>query len=433
MDRPSKKLSVWTKKTQYGTFNSETGPNEIKQKWLLLAIVPGVLGFFLLIFFAKEGIYLFPLIAIVMSVIIGIGVCASIDKEYKKFKEFVDKEHEKEIQAYEEWEKEHPHFEAEEFYLKLEKAGISEIDSEYKKEKMLLFIKNNDLKVSGTTEEIVEFFYLGKREVERLKNEELVNKHREEEKEFFKKSTKYADLHGTEKSLAYYQEIIKEQQEIIHKCKQDREKIMRGGEAVYAGAKQPEHDWALHGGIASGIAGTGAGIATAMDIQNKNAQIRHSNQELASTIGGIVTDSISRIYSIEHNAEDTIEFYQKKTNDVKNKIVKDLDPEMLFTKLNPSVKSYKISDTGAVKLKVEVNAPKDFFILEDTPAVIDGTLYVDVIDPVAGETVGEAICVLPIGGVEKKTTIDCICLNPSKKIDSYDFYFASTNLWAIEK
>lgn len=208
---------------------------------------------------------------------------------------------------------------------------------------------------------------------------------------------------------------------------------MRGGEAVYAGAKQPEHDWALHGGIASGIAGTGAGIATAMDIQNKNAQIRHSNQELASTIGGIATDSISMIYSIEHDAEDTIEFYQKKINDVKNKIVKDLDPEMLFTKLNPSVKSYKISDTGAVKLKVEVNAPKDFFILEDTPAVIDGTLYVDVIDPAAGETVGEAICVLPIGGVEKKTTIDCICLNPSKKIDSYDFYFASTNLWAIEE
>ena len=111
-----------------------------------------------------------------------------LDKECKEFKEFVDKEHEKERCAYEKWEKEHPHFEAEEFYLKLEEAGISEIDSEYKKEKMLLFIKNNDLKVSGTTEEIVEFFYLGKREVERLKNEELVNKHREEEKNSLRKA-----------------------------------------------------------------------------------------------------------------------------------------------------------------------------------------------------------------------------------------------------
>lgn len=43
---------------------------------------------------------------------------------------------------------------------------------------------------------------------------------------------------------------------------------------------EEEHDWAVMGGLADGLAGPGAGIATAVNAQIENAQIRARNSQL---------------------------------------------------------------------------------------------------------------------------------------------------------
>ena len=43
---------------------------------------------------------------------------------------------------------------------------------------------------------------------------------------------------------------------------------------------EQEHDWAVMGGLANGLAGPGAGIATAVNAQIENAQIRARNSQL---------------------------------------------------------------------------------------------------------------------------------------------------------
>lgn len=59
----------------------------------------------------------------------------------------------------------------------------------------------------------------------------------------------------------------------------ERAKTLRAGaQAIMSASQQKEHDWAIHGGIASGIAGPAAGLAAAADIQAKNAQIRAQNE-----------------------------------------------------------------------------------------------------------------------------------------------------------
>ncbi len=62
----------------------------------------------------------------------------------------------------------------------------------------------------------------------------------------------------------------------LDKTTNDLETVVKGTYAL----QQKEKDWAVHGGIASGIAGPIAGIATAMNVQNENAQIRAYNEQV---------------------------------------------------------------------------------------------------------------------------------------------------------
>lgn len=55
--------------------------------------------------------------------------------------------------------------------------------------------------------------------------------------------------------------------------------------------EEKEHDWAVLGGIANGIAGPAAGVITAMDAISDNERIRESNAAVRSNIDNLVTQA----------------------------------------------------------------------------------------------------------------------------------------------
>lgn len=68
-------------------------------------------------------------------------------------------------------------------------------------------------------------------------------------------------------------------------------------------------DWAIHGGIANGLAGPGAGLATAMNIQRQNAE----NRARADAINSAYVSSLVRSGALEKaaQAEKNIKMKQK--------------------------------------------------------------------------------------------------------------------------
>ena len=304
MERPSKEPSVWTKKSGYGTIRSDTKPTKLKFIYAIAGIASILLPLFVIFSIAMGIGFEDPMIALYLfllfSPLVGFGIWfvtipAKISKEYNEFMKFVEKEHQKERIAYEKWEKEHPHWEAEEFFRQMRDAGFSNVDSSTQKEKLKLYIKSNNIRLDKSANNAVDFFNLGKQEVERVEKAERIEALKKEEKATEKKLTKYAKPKGRDKSIKYCNDKINEIKARLNQCETDIQSVKKGGHAMYSLGKQKEHDWATHGGIASGLAGAGAGVATAINIQNKNAQIREDNQNLLKATGQLMAMQLEQI------------------------------------------------------------------------------------------------------------------------------------------
>ena len=87
--------------------------------------------------------------------------------------------------------------------------------------------------------------------------------------------------------------------------------IMHNANSLYSMSAGREKDWAIHGGIADAIAGPAAGIAIAADIQQKNAQTRAANTQLAQSIGQITANAVLNNAKQERSAEKSAEFWTK--------------------------------------------------------------------------------------------------------------------------
>lgn len=72
-----------------------------------------------------------------------------------------------------------------------------------------------------------------------------------------------------------------------------------------------------------------------------------------------------------------------------------------------------------------------FYIFDDVPAVIDGTVIAQIWD---GKTcIGKAELVLPCYGISEKRKLEGWCLFAGKPGKQYSVSFTATNLWAMEQ
>lgn len=247
-----------------------------------------------------------------------------------------------------------------------------------------------------------------------------LSKQKDAEKVQYERLNLYSNLYGKDKPIAMLTDRMNE-------LNRSADSLSQGADMLMRSTQQKERDWAAWGGTASGIAGAGAGIATALDIQAQNAQIRVQNEAnmraampAYMAVTGSASDNRKNAESIKHQIEL-----------VNEKLISDEPADEVFKKLEIITPSVEVSDIGAFKVTATITVPDALFIYDDVAAVMDGTIIAHVVED--GAEIGTANLVLPVNGVETKTGVSGMALSGAHKEKQQTVTFSEGPLWLIEK
>lgn len=427
-------MKVYTKQSKmWGTIRTDRPPKGIMRACDLILIIMCVVTVFLRSVLVDND---FPAwCAFIPLAIIGPFCLISRISVYRDWKHFCEQMHEEHAndEADEEEPEELPSWSAEEsFYNKCVENQISNLDA-VGVARMKLLAKQ--LNMECGEEALVEKFKKGqanaanrKQILERNQKRLKLKTLREQEALQERVSKKYIDSVGSAKRVNECMDEAMQCRSKVLQLKKEAEEYTKKMSAIGTAFTQKETDWAVHGGIASGIAGTAAGVAVAADIQRKNAEIRAANEQFHETVanaaGSYLAQNRTQIRALEEQAA----HWDEEAEKAKLKLIEEQPQDQLLEMLNPRVLKTEVSETGAIILMVSTNAAS-LEIYETVKATIDGSFKINIID---GENVaGEAYITLPFKGSENSATLTGICTNlPQKK--QFIFEFAPHNLFAIE-
>jgi hypothetical protein len=243
---------------------------------------------------------------------------------------------------------------------------------------------------------------------------------RNAEAETYRSLVRYAEFYGKEKKHKILTDRITELREQANRLDKGAVMLLRSGQ-------QKEIDWATWGGMANGIAGIGAGVSTAIDMQMQNMTIRAQNEaNLRAAVPGFmaITNSSSQNRANANALEKELELLNEK-------LISDKPSEEVFTLLAFENITIDVSETGAFMVTATVYPRKPLFIYDDVPAIIDGTVLANVYDE--DHKIGSAQMVFPVNGVSSKTGIQGMCLSGAEQGKTYKVLFADYKLWLMEK
>lgn len=243
---------------------------------------------------------------------------------------------------------------------------------------------------------------------------------RNAEKAEYDRLNKYSHLYGKDKRNAMLTDRMNELRESAKTLDKGAELLMRSGQ-------QQEINWATWGGIANGLAGPAAGLATAADMQARNAQIRAENElrrKNAMPAYMLVTNSASQNRSRADEIEEELQL-------LKEKLIVDTPADDVMKMLSVSNATADVSETGACIITATVSAKSDLFIFDDVPAVADGSIIAHIIED--GNEIGTASMVFPVNGVTSSTGIAGIMLSGAHKEKKQTVTFNAGKLWLMEK
>lgn len=242
----------------------------------------------------------------------------------------------------------------------------------------------------------------------------------EAEKEKFKELNRYASLRGLEKKSTM---LFDQRMKLA-----SAESALQTVQTILASSvsQQKERDWAVWGGFASGMAGTAAGVATAVGIQAQNAKIRAQNEANVRRALPTYMSMSGGIYELREKQSQI----DKEREELKRKLVAETPAVQVMEKLNVTNPSLEVSDTGVSYITATVEAKEKLFIYEDVPAVADGTIIAHLWE--GDKEVGIANLVLPINGVADKTGVCGMCLGGADPMKKYTITYSAENLWLME-
>ena len=433
---------VYTKETEFGTFRSdEAGPPAQARKNCIIniAVFAAATVLSLVLFFSFLGMIEEPHVGI-MVLLVAALICGILT--YHRIKVLTEKLPE----AWDEFCRQVREREAKEpvrLYRECVENGITTLDAAGVARMVLLAKQIN---FYATEEELIQLYQQGKEDVEeaekaeasaaRLEEErrkqETIRKILQKEKEEENGYRKCADLIGSDKRV---KECLDKATHLELRMKEIDETIKTldaGENALLSAATQKEMDWATHGGIASAIAGPAAGVAVAMDIQQKNAEIRANNAVNKQFAQSIVCHSIEQKANLREQKEmyeNKAQEWKKLAADAKLKLIEEKDQNELLELLAPVIKKTSRTETGSMVIVVQVKRAK-LKIFETVNARIDGSFKVKIKD---GEnTVAEAYLVLPYLGSSSDANIRSICTSLPKDTKDYTFEFEPYHLCAME-
>ena len=264
-----------------------------------------------------------------------------------------------------------------------------------------------------------------KREIEREAGLEAL---RTEERQKCAELEKFSDCSGREKRLA----MLRNQYEGAKKNAYEMSKASSVLTMPLVSTR--DADWAIHGGIANGLAGPGAGAATAMNIQRQNAE----NRARADAINSAYVSSLVRsgVLDKASNAEKQYKSEAKKLlaliQDAETALVAEDSPDVCFNRLRFDEATVTVSKTGTCNVMTNAYLKNDFTIFNNIKATVDGTILAEICD--GGNVIGCAKLVLPVWGTRKDAIaylegMALFCGQPDKK---YTVRLKAGNLWAIE-
>jgi len=306
------------------------------------------------------------------------------------------------------------------FFVECVLAKLTDFSVPINKERAKLIADKYKLKYPDGIENLYQQALENHKAVSRLYKRFSLAELREKDKNMFDSLNKYSDLTGKNKRIAMLNDIAASYWQKAANQKEYANLLMRSGQ-------QKEKNWAVHGGIAQGLGGIGAGIATAAHVQQQNMQIREANENYRRTV--LPTHDRLR-GSADDNRNKAAEI-MKKIEDFKLKLVSDESADELMKRISFSNTDVRVSETGAVTVRTTASLDSSFRIFNDVPAIIDGTILAEIYD--GNQPCGTAHLVLPLYGLERNVNLKGICLDCGKPGTTYTVKFVPKHLCAIEK
>ena len=197
---------------------------------------------------------------------------------------------------------------------------------------------------------------------------------------------------------------------------------------------EKEHDWAVMGGMANGLAGPGAGIATAVNAQIENAQIRARNSQMLHE----TADIRGRMVLAGAKQRDALQARCSELNAMitatKTKLIGKDTPKKCLDALQFKDMLLSVSKTGTCMVDAKVGLKQsEYYIFDDVKATIDGTIQAEIYD--GNSKIGTANLVLPLNGVpdDNMVAVKGMCLFCGQLGKKYTVKFNAENLWAMEQ
>lgn len=306
------------------------------------------------------------------------------------------------------------------FFVECVLSEADDFSKPKNKQRAQLLADKYNLKYPNGIEELYEQGLNGHKVVSQRLVLNRLEKKRAEELQEFERLNKYADLTGKDKRIAMLTDRATE-------LRKKAEEQARAASAFMQIGQQKERDWATWGGIANGIAGVGAGVSTALDVQAQNMQIRAENEkrrQAAIPVFSSLLDSSSS----KHRDADAI---MKEIENFKLKLMSDEPSAELMKKISFNNTDVLVSETGAAKICTSATLDPEFKIFDDVPTVVDGTIIAKIYD--GDQLCGTAQLVLPMYGLGLNIPLEGICIDCCKPENKYTVKFTAKNLWAMEK
>jgi len=307
------------------------------------------------------------------------------------------------------------------FYRECVHEGISSFDTEKNMQKAGLIAQKYKLEFSS-----IEQLYLESKELNdkacEIEKAAINQKKQSEETNELRKLERYSEYYGRDKRVAM----------LTEKYAEASRAVGSGGgvtNMLISSTTQKEMDWAVHGGIASGIAGPAAGVATAMDIQQKNAQIRQQNKENREKLAPVIATAMM----VEKEMERDAKRLEYALDAAKTKLVSNMSADECLSRIDFSDTTFEVAETGSITVTANAKLKTDFCIFDDVEAVIDGTVIAQIYD--GNSLIGEAKMVLPVYGLKSNSysPLKGMSLSCGVKGKPYLIFFKPYKLWAMEK
>lgn len=319
---------------------------------------------------------------------------------------------------------------ADQLYELAAKNGVTDISSSANCARLQLLAEQNDIPL--TPDELQSVFTRGKEKVDAREKQSRIEEAQQAENAVISSHLKYKNFVGRKKRIQMYTDEAALHQEKSEAYYDRYVSLVRHSVRLADLSAEKEKDWALAGGIASGIAGSGAGIATALNVQRENEQIRARNAANQAAILGMTSGTQEHCHSQSVREEEIAKKLLKKAEEAKMKLVEELPQEELLTYLSLKTVSVKGEETGSKRITISLTPKYPLLIYENVRAVIDGSFKVILLNKTTHSKLGETIICLGKDGAVANEKIETFLPNISEEDTLCEVVFEPNHLWAIE-